>query len=372
MKSDFVSRLHQSPWKIVLTVSGGGSCLFSDLLTVPGASKTLLEGVVPYHQAAMRRCLSFEPLQYCSRTTARQLAMVSFLRAREYVPGDKNLIGIGLTASLASDRPKRGDHRFHWGFQTLDRTVAGSCLLEKDRITRMEQERLVADIVLDEIGYLTELLPGSSPLEQTIAVAPEAWQDVFFGDRTTVCICENKQQNPKYLFCGSFNPIHHGHRKIMDFVRERCHAEVALELAVCNADKPPMDYIDLLERISQIGNCELLWLTRLPTFDRKSAVFPGTTFIVGTDTLRRIADSAFYGGCSENRDRSISTLAENHCHFLCFSRRNGDTMETLENLNLPQSLVDLCEFVPPDQFCEDVSSTELRAEIVDPPIANRR
>ena len=43
-----VQQIHDSPTRIVLAASGGGSRAIADLLEVPGGSRTLLEAIVPY------------------------------------------------------------------------------------------------------------------------------------------------------------------------------------------------------------------------------------------------------------------------------------------------------------------------------------
>ena len=120
-----------------LAVTGGGSGAISALLTVPGGSRTLLEAVVPYSSESQIEFLRTTPEHFCSPRTARLMAMAAFqrgissswLRRREsfswscganwqsatstgYDP-----IGVACTASLASDRPKRGAHRIHSRFK---------------------------------------------------------------------------------------------------------------------------------------------------------------------------------------------------------------------------------------------------------------
>jgi nicotinic acid mononucleotide adenylyltransferase len=62
-----------------------------------------------------------------------------------------HLIGIGCTASLVSDRPKQGEYRFHIAAQTLRRTIVFSLQLVKNARTRQEEERLLADMILNTI-----------------------------------------------------------------------------------------------------------------------------------------------------------------------------------------------------------------------------
>ena len=139
----FVQQIHDTPTRIVLAVTGGGSRSIADLLDVPGASRTLLEATVPYCDEAITAWLGGRPDEFCSSRTARALAMVAFLRARQFAPSDTHLAGISCTAALATDRPRRGAHRAHLALQTASQTVTWSLELLKERRSRTEEERLV-------------------------------------------------------------------------------------------------------------------------------------------------------------------------------------------------------------------------------------
>lgn len=47
--------IHDSPTRVVLGISGGGSRAITDLLEVPGASRTVLDAAVPYSERALVR-----------------------------------------------------------------------------------------------------------------------------------------------------------------------------------------------------------------------------------------------------------------------------------------------------------------------------
>ncbi|HEY6598024.1 MAG TPA: hypothetical protein VIZ30_01870, partial [Pseudomonadales bacterium] len=64
-----VERLHTSPHSGVIAVTGGGALLLADLLTVPGASATVLEANVPYAGAALVNFIGAAPEQACSVET---------------------------------------------------------------------------------------------------------------------------------------------------------------------------------------------------------------------------------------------------------------------------------------------------------------
>src|SRR5438445_7106071 len=107
-----IEAIHHGPSKCVLAMTGGGTGAAALLLGVPGGSRTIIEVTVPYQERALVELLGRRPTQFCSVPTSRALAVRAYERAAWLVPGE-NVLGIGCTASLATDRPKRGDHRFH-------------------------------------------------------------------------------------------------------------------------------------------------------------------------------------------------------------------------------------------------------------------
>jgi hypothetical protein len=135
---------------------------------------------------------------------------------------------------------------------------------------------------------------------------------------------------------------------------------VTFELSIINVDKPPLDFIEIDERLRQFGNQPVV-LTRAATFVEKAALFPGCTFIVGVDTITRIGDQRYYGGDAERRDSALQILADAGCRFIVFGRAVDGRFCTLTDLNLPKALYDLCEEVPETEFRSDTSSTLHRA-----------
>lgn len=82
------------------------------LLTVPGASRTVLDARVPYAQQALAGVLGgSEPASYASPQTARDMAMAAYRAAAQVATYGTPIIGLGCSCALATDRPKRGDHK---------------------------------------------------------------------------------------------------------------------------------------------------------------------------------------------------------------------------------------------------------------------
>jgi hypothetical protein len=103
-------------------------------------------------------------------------------------------------------------------------------------------------------------------------------------------------------------------------------------------------------------------LSRAATFAEKAALFPGAVFVVGADTIARIADERYYGGSREKRDSAIAAIAARGCRFLAFGRVFDGRFMLPSELNLPSQLRGMCEEVCESDFRQDVCSTELRAE----------
>ena len=162
---------------------------------------------------------------------------------------------------------------------------------------------------------------------------------------------------PECLLPGSFNPVHEGHRRMLEMAAARLRTAGAYELAILNPDKPPLSPEDAAARLDRFAGHEAVWLTRAPTFPEKARLFPGATFAVGVDTLVRIAEPRYYGG-PEGLRRAIAILGA--CRFLVFGRRTGASFETLESVDLPAPLRALCDGLAETDFRADVSSTDLR------------
>src|SRR5262245_24531136 len=74
--------IHASGRHFVIALTGGGSGAIGLLLQTPGASRSVLEAIVPYALPALADWLGGVPDQACSAPTARAMAMAAFERAR--------------------------------------------------------------------------------------------------------------------------------------------------------------------------------------------------------------------------------------------------------------------------------------------------
>ena len=155
-RRNLVSNLHSASMKIVLAVTGGGAACISDLLTVPGASQTVLEVVVPYSSSALKELLGKSSNQSVSLETAREMASVCRERAQILDPGNIQVAGVACTAALTTNRSRRGDNQAWVVVSTHEANYEFHLELDKDVDRRVDEDRIVSDVLLKSIGIAME------------------------------------------------------------------------------------------------------------------------------------------------------------------------------------------------------------------------
>jgi hypothetical protein len=289
---------------------------------------------------------------------------------------------------LATDRPKRGDHRVHVAVQSVGESAAFSVALAKGRRDRTTEESFTSELLLGAIGAACGVAdePKSATLgvsgadellDSAREVASAAMTELLLGQRKKIVMRgppqsvadededKDEPQQPPLIFPGAFNPPHQGHLRMAEDAERRLGHPLAWELSLANVDKPPLDFLTLRHRFEAIRKADPrrpVVVTRAPTFCEKAELFPGATFVVGADTLDRIADARYYGGDVERRGAVFEKLRTRGIRFLVYGRRIGDQFRTLNDLTVPASLRALCEGVPAEEFREDASSTQSRAD----------
>jgi nicotinamide mononucleotide (NMN) deamidase PncC len=368
-----VSAFHSAGWRCVLAVTGGGLGAAAWLLSVPGGSRSVLEVVVPYEERSLEEFLGHRPLSFCSAETARAMAHCALERARWLAPG-QHVAGIACTASLRSDRPKHGDHRFHLAIQTSHQTCTYSLTLAKDVRQREEEETILDLVFLNALAEAFQLVERVEvPLLSMETIQRETQPS---GDLLSA-LCEGHLRavfvdldgrltangpRPMMLLPGSFNPFHTGHGTLADIATRRTGLAAVFELSVINADKPALTGEEVRRRLAPFAGKAPLWLTRAPTFVDKAELFPGVIFVVGADTAERIVQPRFYGGSAAQLDRAMSELRSRNCRFLVAGRLNAEgNFIDLSNANIPEAYRDLFADIPASEFRVDLCSTQLRS-----------
>lgn len=396
---ELITRVHTTPHLGVLAFAGAGAQALAWLHAVGGSSRTVMAAVDVYHEQSMRQLLGFMPARFTSRRVARLMADAAYATARQYrslserrarqrqvaqtgtpseAPMDRRLpvFGLGSTATIATDRAKRGDHRVACAVRDGLGSVTYALTLEKGARDREGEESLVSLVMLGAVADACGVF-GAPPMPLTgsellgVEYRPvELLRDVADGKRgMAVVTAEGRVTSgaglgPRTLLSGSFNPVHDGHWGLAEAASRHAGLPALFELPLVNAAKAPIDMAAARKRALQFVGRAPIALTRAPLFAQKAELFPGSVFVVGVDTAERVVDTRFYEGDPEAMRAALETVKARGCRFLVAGREAGGAYRTLSQVAVPEGFRDLFEALPEGEFRLDISSTEIRSRWV--------
>ncbi len=382
-----ISTVHGSGRKAVLAITGGGSGAVGELLRVPGGSRLLIEAQIPYDERALAAFLGFAPAQASSADTAIAMAQAARARAARLMPAGTDLVspdlvgpdlvGLGATAALVSDRPRKGEHRFHIAVANAAGIAHCTGVLAKGRRDRGAEEDLVSRAI---VLWLARACGAVAPSPRSLldadehyaetAVAVDAIDRLLAGELDRVTVQPDGQMMlsappPLVLFPGSFNPLHEGHVLLARVAEELKQQPLAFEISVTNVDKPPLAAETVRRRLVQFAGKSPVELTRAPTFVEKSRLFPGTMFVVGADTVERLFAPKYYGDDEARMHDALDEIAHSGCSFLVAVRIDAaGRVRALNDIPVPPRYAGLFTEIPELRFRFDTSSSEIRARAV--------
>ena len=388
--------------RVAIMATGAGSDFIKTLLGVAGASSTVLEAVVPYAVEAQTNYLGYETHASVHGSTARDFAQTALERAASMCAdsgeGERRPIGLAVTASLATNRERRGANRALIAAALPDSVRLYEVSLEKERRDREGEDRVVTWAMLQALcEALQAAAPPSLPTPaprvslpagllggegEGIAVSdatppPDPVAALLAGQLDSVTIHPNGRVSADCPFkgavlAGSFNPLHEGHEGLLRSAAAAVSLPMAFELAVTNADKGTLDAETVAARVAQFREGEgrtghTLLLTTAPTFIDKTAALPGCAFVVGADTAERLVQDKYYGGTLSGLQSAFDDVAAAQASFIVAGRVDDDT-GLFVNFDAEAE----CEAVGVDpalfrtlseaEFRMDISSSELRAQ----------
>ncbi|KAL0487920.1 hypothetical protein AKO1_015190 [Acrasis kona] len=309
--TNIIQHIHQNgKRKLVLFCTGAGSTCSSWLLSVSGASRTILESTVPYSYKATEHILGSLPKNFVSTETAIGLAKKAYDRAiylnfqtalnpsnesivGTFVERAQEVIGVGCTAAIVTDRDRKGKNHAYVGVYSNSGCSTFELVMNKGFRSRQEEENMVSSLILKAIAQsvvevgspiLTEyeehfksLLVEEESVVTHIHEEPGANIQTFFsqptktsalyynlngkvvelGDEVNVLFERSRSQDAnddfvRLVYSGSFNPAHDAHFLLMKtaakIIEERYNKKVAClyDLGIKNADKGDLD-IDVVK-----------------------------------------------------------------------------------------------------------------------------
>ena len=367
---DVIRRLFGSGRRIVYEFTGAGSLALAWLHSVGGSSRMLLEAADRYSAESLAELTGATPDKAVSADTAARMAEAAYRRAVRLSDGASPCLGLACTATIATDRAKRGEHACHVAVRDHEGRTDYGLVLTKGARDRAGEETVIARLVVNALaaacgvgGIASELADGED-LRVKRHEDPDAIHLLLNGRATTVTVHPDRRRTADESFngallSGSFNPLHCGHETMLRVAGKFMGLPVAYELPVVNADKPPLAANEVQRRVDQFRRYPVI-LTGAPLFVDKAALFSGATFVVGYDTAVRLVDPRYYDG-EAGRDAALDAVRERGCRFLVAARPMPDGIRTLADVAVPVAFTGLFVELPRSEFLLDLSSTELRS-----------
>ncbi|VVB08011.1 unnamed protein product [Arabis nemorensis] len=369
-----VEAIHSTPTQAV--VYGGASMALGWLMSVPGASNTLLEAVVPYSRMSTVQLLGRVTSQYCSQAMAKEMALLAYNRALMLSKPGCPVLGVGYTGTLATSRPKRGDHRFFLSMRASDRIWETSVTLTKNLRSREEEDK-VASLVLIQAMAKACQVSGTLDCGLTESEVPDESETQFSEEQELeqlingeLCFkiypfsgeAHGSDEDRKIILPGSFNPLHDGHLKLLEVAMSVSGGGYpCFEISAINADKPPLSVAQIKDRVKQfeaVGKTVIV--SNQPYFYKKAELFPGSSFVIGADTAARLVNPKYYEGSQKRMLEILGDCKRTGCSFLVGGRNIDGVFKVLEDLDIPEEISDMFISIPAEKFRMDISSSEIR------------
>lgn len=399
---DAITVLRQTGKQIFLLTTGSTGGLAEALWQPFHASSQLMGHHFCYAQEDLVRFLGFKPKQFCSEETAAQMAAHAYWHGMELavrrgiaVP---DMIGVGMTSVVSSDRHHRGEERVHIAVRTKEnfltfKAVFSKCdenALQEERYqTRIDQSQL-ADVMtlnvilqalhLEQIPFLNvgveqgnfyevhaglvvmlvSMLHDGTPQGPVRNLLP-AFGKVYRNDCVSrVHFAKDADLSRCVLMSGSFNPLHHGHLKLARTIEEMTGKRVVFEITTTHPDKGRIPVDEMMRRTDQFLMFAPVILTdNAPLFIDKARQYPGVPMVVGADVMQGILDKRHYGDSLKNLFDVLDEFISLGTVFYVNGREVDGLFLTRDDVPVPKRYENLFLAV---SGRTDISSSELRAK----------
>jgi nicotinic acid mononucleotide adenylyltransferase/nicotinamide mononucleotide (NMN) deamidase PncC len=354
---------------IHIIATGGGAGLQRRLWEVPGSSAYLSGCSFPYATEEQEELLGFKPEHFCSEEAAVDLASAAYMKAYNF--GGKKPVGVGITASVASEKEHRGEHRVFICVMTDEKVQ----LLHHTFTKGVGQAKRFEDGErCDTLGFWmlleTANIFGSTSVAKDARDATDLARSRFFARPFFGANGKRLGKMPTNrhlaLMPGAYNPPHEGHFGTAQYVMDEYGRTVVYEVTAEPPHKEALSVQLLLQRAKLLHGHDRLFTQRTPLYLDKARANPGIPLVLGADAMVRMLDpkwgvdlnELFIGFESLNTKLLVSGRMIGDKFVTC-----NDILKDLFRTNVPLWNSAQSVMLPVGgRF--DISSTELRNKLV--------
>jgi nicotinamide mononucleotide (NMN) deamidase PncC len=284
--------LKEANVNIHVIATGAGAGLQERLWATPGCSAYFSGATFPYAAEEQEEVLGFMPEHFCSKEAAVDLASAAYMKAYRF--GGKAPIGVGITATVASEEEHKGDHRFFACLISNDQALMLHRVIDKGK---GEYKRYMDGKHCDSAGFfmIEDALKVESPTglvyEDVSDLAKERFfARPFFGANGQRLAKVPFKDQLWALMPGAYNPPHEGHIGVAEQVFKQFHRIPAYEITAEPPHKDALTVQQLLQRAKLLHGGDRLFTRKEPFYLDKARVFPGVPLVLGADAVDRIMD----------------------------------------------------------------------------------
>jgi nicotinamide mononucleotide (NMN) deamidase PncC len=289
--------LKEAGVSIHVIATGAGAGIINQLWSVPGSSAYLSGYSFPYAPEEQQELLGFMPEHFCSQEAAIDLASAAYMKAYKF--GGKKPVGVGLTATVASEQEHHGGHRVYACIITdsIIDTYHYNLFKGKGELQRKFDgetcDDLVHHLISDGLGLkFKTFIVGYQ--DATELARSQFFKRPFFtayGKRIEASSPhEEYSLDHTALMSGAFNPPHDGHFGIVDAMWRDHGMQVVFETTANPPHKAALTVQELLKRAKLLQGHDRLFTQDLPLYLDKARAFPGVPLVMGADAALRLLD----------------------------------------------------------------------------------
>ena len=285
---------------IHVVATGAGAGLQNTLWGEPGCSAYFSGASFPYAKEEQEELLGFMPTQFCSEEAAVDLASAAYMKAYKF--GGKQPVGVGIAASVTSNKLHRGDHRIFAVCMTDTKVVSWSISLPKGSKDTTTHFRLLdgdeADLaglhVLDEAFIDSGEFSGPLADKMQTHDATELANARFFEHPFFTSNGRRLHEMPAgkhwALMSGAYNPPHLGHFGMAEQVWDTYNRKAVFEITAEPPHKDALTVQDMLKRAKLLQGYDRLFTRGLGLYLDKARAYPRTPIVMGADAMVRLFD----------------------------------------------------------------------------------
>lgn len=351
--------LKEAGVSIHVIATGAGAGIQKNLWEIPGCSAYFSGASFPYAEQEQKELLGFMPDHFCSEEAAIDLASAAYMKA--YCFGSKKPVGIGVTASVASEKEHRGDHRVFACIMTDDKVISHHQILVKGvgPISRHNDGALCDWIGTNMIANLSNGPSIDGTDHTSLAYERFFLRPFFAADGKRLASISHVEDYA--MMAGTFNPPHEGHYGLADSFRRTHGRSVVFEIGTNPPHKAAPTVQDLLKRAKMLRGRDALFSKDIPMYLDKARAFPKMPLLIGADTMVRMLDPKW--------GVDIQSMLEEMAHlgttFYVSGREIDGKFTTRDDIvgSFPYNLINYVSLFETLEGRWDISSSQLRAQL---------